>query len=293
MEPDRPGIGRRARVLGFSADMYAPDTRHHPHQHDELHFSLVLKGVVAETVGGTTEVATALSVVGKDAGVVHANDFGRGGATLARLTLDRGTIGDLIDDPSRSPGWRWTHDPRVAGPFLRLVRRANGQRVDYGPSDPDVVDLLAAFTARPATATRGTAPAWLVQVMREIREGWQPCLTVPSVARRAGVHPVYLARCVRRWFGTGLGEELRRQRLRAAAAHIAATRLTISDVAHAGGYSDEPHLNREFSAVTGISPGRFRAMVHRQTHRLTGAPNALVGDRQHTSRLWLGAESRE
>jgi len=89
--------------LAFHADGYRPGTRHRPHMHGELHLSLVLGGRVSETVGSATEYAGALSVVAKDSGVVHSDDFGTAGAKLARLILPAGTIGALIDDPSRSP----------------------------------------------------------------------------------------------------------------------------------------------------------------------------------------------
>jgi len=248
-------------TLSFRADGYRAGTRHRPHRHDELHFSLVLSGRVAETVGSCTEYAGALSVVAKDAGVVHANDFGIAGARLARLALPFGTIGALADEPSRSPGWRWTHDARVANPFLRLVRRANSGACAFDADDPDLLDLLAVFTARPAPVTRGRPPAWLEETMRDLRASWHPGLRVADVAGRAGVHPVYLARCVRRWFGTGIGEALRLFRIRSAAAAIAETGGTVSHVAHAGGFADEPHLCREFRRELGITPGRYRALV--------------------------------
>jgi AraC-like DNA-binding protein len=257
-------------MLDLCANAYRAGTRHRPHDHDELHFSIVLSGRVAEVVGGVMEQAGALSVVAKDPGVVHANDFGSGGARLARLTLPATTLGELLDDPARSPGWRWTHDPLVAAPFLRLVRRADGRSARFAVTDPDLLDLLAAFTARPSPPARGEPPAWLDTVRREVRDGWQPGLTVSSLAARAGVHPVYLARCVRRWFQTSLGMELRRQRIRSAAANIADSRRTISQVAHAGGYADEPHLNREFRAFVGLTPGRFRSLVGRQEHGRRG-----------------------
>jgi AraC family transcriptional regulator len=247
--------------LSFQAAGYRAGTRHRAHSHDELHLSLVLSGRVAETVGSATEYAGALSVVAKDAGVVHANDFGSAGARLARLTLPSGTLGALVDEPSRSPGWRWTHDARVANPFLRLVHRAKGGECAFGATDPDVLDLLAAFTARPAAPVRGRPPAWLEETMLELRSSWRPGISVADVGHRAGVHPVYLARSVRRWYGTGVGEELRRLRIRSAAAAIAESGGTVSNIAHAGGFADEPHLCREFHRTVGITPGRYRALV--------------------------------
>ncbi len=249
--------------LSFDAGFYSPGERHPIHEHDSLHMSLVLDGHVRESVGCSTEYAGALSVVVKDSGVRHADEFGRRGARLARLGLMSGTVAELIDNPARSASWRWTHDPRIANPFLRLVDRGLKGAGSFAADDPDVLDLLAAFTARPVSEARGTPPAWLVHTITEVRESWHPELSVGDVARRAGVHPVYLARSMRRWFGTGVSEELRRLRLQSAGNAIAMGNSTISRVAHSQGYSDEPHLCREFQRALGMTPGRYRTLLKR------------------------------
>lgn len=251
-----------ADTLCFDATEYRPGTRHPRHQHDCLHLSLVLRGSVAEAVGNVTEYAGALSIVAKDAGVVHEDRFGPTGARLARLTLPLGTIGALIDDPSRAPSWQWRHHPDVARAFLRLVRRARAGVAAFGSDDQDLLDVLALLTAQPAPAPRGRPPAWLEQTMRDLRESWHPDLTVRDVARGAGVHPVYLARSVRRWYGTGVGEEMRRLRFRRAVASIAETKATVSKVAHEAGFSDEAHLCRSFRRSLDISPRRYRVLLN-------------------------------
>ena len=256
--------------LSFHADGYRPGTRHRPHSHNELHFSLVLRGHVTETVGRGIEHAGPLSVVAKDPGVVHANDFGTDGARLARLILPSDSLGSLIDDRSRSPGWKWTHDARVANPFLRLVARGKAGETAFTSDDADLLDLLAAFTARPVAATRGCPPMWLEQTMRELRESWHPGLSVADVAGRAGVHPVYLARCVRRWFGTCLGQELRRLRMQSATAALMRTGGTVSRVAHGAGFADEPHFCREFRRAVGVTPRKYRTLVREMTYTWRG-----------------------
>lgn len=248
-------------VLSFDASTYENGLRHAPHQHDELQLSLVLKGQLRETVGTETELAGALSVVAKDSGVVHSNDFGPDAARIARLSLRHGTIAQLLDDPSRGESWKWTHDARVARPFLRLVQRAHesGAR-KFDATDPDVVDLLAAFTAR-VDARRGAPPAWLAEAVDEMRCSWHPSVSVKDVATKAGVHPVYLARCVRRWYGTGVAEEMRRARLRAAASALTSSCETVSAVAHRYGYSDESHLCRELRSSLNLTPRGYRLLV--------------------------------
>ncbi len=250
-----------ATVLSFDVSTYENGVRHAPHRHDHLQLSLVLTGQLRETVSAKTELAGALSVVSKDSGVTHADDFGPDEARIARLSLRHGTIASLIDDPSRAESWRWTHDARVASPFLRLVRRTQetGAR-KFDVADPDVIDLLAAFTARSDSA-RGAAPIWLREAVNEIRTSWHPDLKVGDVAAKAGVHPVYLARCVRRWYGTGVADELRRTRLCAAAAALSSSNDTVSAVAHRYGYSDESHLCRELRSSLSLTPRKYRLLV--------------------------------
>lgn len=250
-----------AATLSFDATDYQAGTRHPPHQHDCLHLSLVLRGSVAEAVSGVTEYAGALSIVAKDAGVVHADHFGPTGARLARLTLPSGTVCGLIDDARRAPSWQWRHNAHIAKSFLRLVRRASFGVSVFGADDPDLLDILALLTAQPASPPRGRPPGWLEQTMVDLRQSWHPGLTVRDVARTAGVHPVYLARSVRRWYGTGVGEEIRRLRFRRAVAAIAGSRATVSKVAHETGFSDEAHLCRSFRQSLDITPRCYRALL--------------------------------
>jgi hypothetical protein len=134
---------------------YAANTQQPPHAHTELHLSLILQGGVAETVGAVTEYAGALAIVAKDAGVVHANQFGRDGARVAQLSLPWGTLGQLAETGASDDGWRWTQDPSVARPFLRLIRRAQGSVPSFDVADGDVVDLVAASTALRTADARG------------------------------------------------------------------------------------------------------------------------------------------
>ncbi len=249
--------------LTLLADRYPAGAHHAPHHHDTLQISLVLSGRLRESVGATTEHASALSVVFKASGVVHADDFGPSGARLARLSCPLPDLSPLLDDARRSTDWRWTHDPTIAAPFLRLVQRHRGasNAAIIPDDDPDLIDLLATLTARPTHAALSAPPAWLAELMSSLPAEWQPQWRVGDVARRAGVHPVYLARCVRRWFGLGVADLLRSLRLRAAVARCVDTSGTVADAAHAAGFADEAHFNRTFRAATGFSPGRYRSLV--------------------------------
>jgi AraC family transcriptional regulator len=239
----------------FDATSYRGHLHHPRHAHGELQISLVLRGSLAETVRGATEFAGPLSIVVKDPGVEHEDRFGPDGAALVRLRIRR-SMADLLDDPRRVIPWSWSHAPGVAAPFIRIARR---ERASFAADDADVTDLLASLTAREAPLT--APPEWLVRTMTDLRSGWNPSLSVTDVARAADVHPVYLARCVRRWYGVGLAEELRRIRLTTAARGLAEGDATVSRVAHVQGFADEPHLCRAFHQSTGVTPASFRRLV--------------------------------
>jgi len=251
----------------MDARSYPPDEYQPPHRDWGLQISLVMRGAVAETVGRATEYGGALSIVVKDPGVTHADRFGPEGADIVRL-LGRQAFADLLDDPARAKAWTWVHDPRAAAPLLRLLsRNTDAASSLVAADDHDVVDLVALLTARAARTM--SPPQWLDRTMEMMREEWHPSLTVADVARTAGVHPVYLARCVRRWYGVGVGDELRRLRLSAAARALGVGGETVSHVAHRSGFADEPHLCREFSRATGMTPGRFRRLVRAVAFRPT------------------------
>jgi AraC-like DNA-binding protein len=254
--------------MHVAASTYAPGARHEPHAHEDLQMSVVLRGEVEERVGPRAERAGALSVVVKDPRVTHADRFGADGAVLVRLSVRGGGLADLVDDPSRARAWRWTHDAAVAAPFLRIAERgARGER-SFATDDDDVADLLAALSARATLPAAGAPPAWLVDAVRSIDEGWHPALTARDIARAARVHPVYFARCVRRWHQVSAGDLVRRARLRQAAREVTAGRATVSAIAHSLGYADEPHLCREFARATGFTPGRIRRLAQACERRL-------------------------
>ena len=249
--------------LRLSAHEYAPGCHQPVHDHDEIHISIVLRGSVSERVGGTTEQAGALSVVVKDRGVRHANGFGPRGATLAQLSIRGAGVSDLLDDPGRLVWWKWCHSLSAVAPFLTLVEQHVPRGDEIAADDADFLDLLSALSARHEEPRRDSPPKWLSDTLTWLRSEWQPRTRVADVAAHAGVHPVYLARCVRRWYGHGVSDELRRLRLRSAAQSVAFRAGDLSQAALDNGYADQAHLCRDFRRATGRTPGDYRATIRR------------------------------
>lgn len=250
--------------LSLHITRYPSGLRQPPHAHDELHLTLVLSGGLAEFVGRRSAVLGPMSVLSKDPGVVHADAWGGEGAVLARLSVTGQGLSDIAGDPRVDQGWTWAHDLTIATPFLRLVGRARIADSIVPADDTDVLDLVAALASRRDQRPPGRSepPLWLRDAVGLMRDGWRPGLTVQDVARYAGVHAVYLARCMRRWYGTSVGDELRRVRLRHAVRSLANAARSVSRVAHESGFADEPHLCRSLRDASSLTPRHLRRLVH-------------------------------
>ena len=98
--------------------------------------------------------------------------------------------------------------------------------------------------------------------------------SVATVARLAGVSD----RNLRRGFAVRLGlspKELSRiMRLRAAAADAALGDATWATVVADRGFADQPHLNREFRSMLGLTPTEFEQHARRIAHDLADWPKS-------------------
>lgn len=241
------------RHVGYSGPRVQPR-----HAHEALQLSMVLRGGVEETVGNTTHEGAALHIAAKDAGLEHANRWPSGGTQIVRLEAYGESLAHLAACDS-APAWRWRFDPVAIRAFLRLASLPDGSAVSAGGADGS--DLIAALVARPMARDNTIPPMWLVDVVRTLEANWTPELDTAVLAHQAHVHPVYLARCVRRWYGVSVGDLLRRQRLRQTVAQLAASRDRLAIVAYRCGFADEAHCSRSVRAALGLAPSALRAMI--------------------------------
>jgi AraC family transcriptional regulator len=121
----------------------------------------------------------------------------------------------------------------------------------------ELIGLVAAIEDR--TSSR-MAPRWLLLAKERLEDCFGDDLSIADLAASAGVHPVYLARAYRRYFGCSPGEYLRRRRLLRAQGLLSGTDLPLVQIALQCGFSDQSQMTRSFSSTFGVPPARYRAM---------------------------------
>jgi AraC family transcriptional regulator len=245
----------RVSEIAYHADVWQPR-----HAHEQTTVTLVLGGALRESVGRHEEVARALSVVVKPAGTEHADRFGRQGARTLQIGLETRFAAGLSDWDSRLGHWRWHHAGPAVPAFLRLLSVFRREGSSARDVEDGVYDVLAVLSQPLDRVESKSPPRWLELVRDELDASGR--VAVRDLARSARVHPVYLARQFRRFFGCSITEHARRRRVQVVAQQLSGSDTPLSVVSYTSGFADQSHMCRIFKSDTGLTPGVFRRLTH-------------------------------
>lgn len=195
---------------------------------------LQLHGAVVEAPQGTTAV---LGIRFLPAGASAV--LGHPLHELVNLTVDLGVLlGDAADELALRCGEAQGAQARIAAAVRWLSERALGARARLGGDERGV-----AWVAHEIERRRGAVS---IEELRA-RVGWSKSRFVTSFRQATGVAPKQLGRIVR---------------FRSALEMLHAGGFSLADVALRAGYYDQPHLNRDFRELAGMTPGAYVAARH-------------------------------
>ena len=121
---------------------------------------------------------------------------------------------------------------------------------------------LAFAAIQPASSpAMRLAGAALDRLVRILDERFCEPLTVPGLAKEAGLSQNYLARLFRQRMGVTVQQYLANRRTELAWHLLATTRLSIKEIGAAAGWPDPQHFNKQFRQLTGLSPSSARVLA--------------------------------
>lgn len=263
------GYSRNQRdVAGFTiASMRAdPTLEVQRHTHATAHFILLLSGQYVTTAYGADPVCVDPAVIYNPPATTHRDRFrgigGRIDGSFVSVAIDSARLHDIADHMLPSEHAVYTNRASAVRLGMRLAR----EMLHWSDSSPLVAEAIClelAAQAAPENNEERTLrrPAWLRVAYELLHDHCVEGTSISEIARACDVHPVYLARTFRRFFGCSPGEYLRRCRVARAAAMITDTAIPLSTVALQCGYADQSHLNSAFRSAYSTTPAEYRRRV--------------------------------
>lgn len=84
-------------------------------------------------------------------------------------------------------------------------------------------------------------------------------ITVSEIAQACGLNACYLNACFRGQTGESVSAHIRRMKIAHAQTLLRGTDHSLAEICAMLGYFDQSHFSRAFKAVTGMTPGAYRA----------------------------------
>jgi AraC family transcriptional regulator len=242
------------------------------HSHELPFFCLFFGGDYGEKYGRRDVQFRPFTLSFRPAGVPHQDEVGARGAHMFGIEVE-GEWQRRLQSCSGNLGIAYDFE---GGELLWLgLKLYSETRTPLDAHDLQVEslvsELLGCVACKPERSSVGTPP-WLRRIMEKLRAEFSERLTMDELAREAGVHPVHLSRVFRRVTGKGIGEYVHRLRIREGCERMLDPEHSLADISCDLGFADQSHFTRAFHAITGRSPGAFRAQLAPRSTTSCGFP---------------------
>jgi AraC family transcriptional regulator len=227
------------------------DDRIPPHKHTNNYLCIVLNGGFAEQEGSNWHERLTGGFFIHHAGETHHDRFGPRGAVCVNLHFPAGEPGPAVEG-------RCSLTTRVAAERLAFELAASS-REELAMASL-AAEIMGELGPEQGHSTDGGG--WIDRIIEAMSDEPDRRWTLAELACIADRHPVHVAQAFRGKTGLSLGAFQRLRRLTSVSLALRSGTVPLAQLAAEFGYCDQSHMNAEFRAAFGISPGRYRASLH-------------------------------
>jgi AraC family transcriptional regulator len=253
---------REVAGLILTEKVHPTGERTPPHAHAQPYLCLVLEGTWEEQSPKGARLLGPQTLIFHPPGDVHSDDFRKNDGRVFAIEMDSSWAGRTMALGST------LDEPRVisAGPLSGLAMRLldESRRIDSASElviEGLMLELLGTLGRSRLGTTLMPAPAWMRTVEEMLQTSFREPISIRTIATRAGVHPVHLARAFRSRHGCTISAFVSRLRVEAACVALIGSGKPLSEIALNVGFFDQSHFTRAFHRLVGTTPARFRASV--------------------------------
>lgn len=234
------------------------------HSHALSYLCMTVSGKYRETSERTTQRCAPLTLAFHPAGAEHRVFFDSGEARLFNVEVEDQWMRRLrecqmgIERPvyyrGGPPSWL----------AFRLYKEYKAMDTLSELMMEGLLLEIMVETARSSThEMRHKAPAWLLQARELVHDSFSQNLSLKQIAASVDVHPVHLAVRFRRYYGSTIGDYVRKLRIDFACSKLVETDQSLSEIAQAAGFCDQSHFSRTFKQIIGVSPSEYRIALRK------------------------------
>lgn len=254
---------REVAGLRLAERTYAPGFRSPCHSHPEAYFCLILHGASTQTYGSKSRVRERLTTAFYPPNESQSEVFGADGGRIFNVEMDSRW---LLHFREYSVIGEESNDHR-GGAVAWLMSKLYYEfcRVDHASSlviEGLTLEIIAE-ASRQITKPEQAASRWLERVREILHDQFADNLTLASIAKTVGVHPVYLASSFRKKYQCTVGDYRQQLRVEFACRELTESHSSLAQIALASGFANQAHFSRTFKRLTGTTPARYRADTHR------------------------------
>jgi len=246
----------RCAVEGFALAIAAADPKRPVarHTHEDAHFILLLDGHYLSSARGAGHLHAEPALIYNPPGTTHQDTFPECRGRFVGISVSAARFAEIaqVVTPSEAAIRIW--DPEAL---------AAAHRIAHGVAHAEPVLALEASCLELVGALvrdrpERRPPAWLVRAREVLHDRACDGLDMATLAAESGVHPVYLARRFRQFFGCTPADYQRACRVEHAAVRLRASDEPLAAIAVGCGFVDQSHFTRAFARTFATSPGAYR-----------------------------------
>jgi AraC family transcriptional regulator len=253
---------RRDEVAGFilTETVYRAGAQIPSHAHANAYFCVVLQGAYTEAYNGRSRECRATTLAFHPPEEVHSERFRDEPVRSFNVEIPPVCMAriahhcNLLD---HSPDF---NGGTMGGLGIKLYREfIYPDSVSPLAIEGLVLEILAQSARKQPVREERRPARWLECARDLLQSRFAETLTVSEVARQVSVHPVHLAREFRKHYGCTMGDFVRRLRVDFACGELVKGDRTLAELSLSLGFFDQSHFCRTFKALTGVTPGEYRA----------------------------------